>query len=168
MEKQGRPKKTYILFGIYCILLVWVILLKLSFSVPEIRALSGTRSVNWIPFYYQEEAAFHLGEVLKNFIVFIPFGLYLKMIGVKNRTAAAYGLLFSFALELLQFIFGIGASDITDIMTNTLGTVTGVGVHVLLIKVFQNREKTDKILERLAGIATAALIALLLLLILAN
>jgi len=35
------------------------------------------------------------------------------------------GFLFSLLLEINQFIFGIGATDVTDLITNTFGGIIG-------------------------------------------
>ena len=63
-----------ILFLIYLALLVWIILFKLQFSISD---LDKIRSINFIPFHYDKEigAAFHLTEVLKNFLIFVPMYL---------------------------------------------------------------------------------------------
>ncbi|WP_370448246.1 VanZ family protein [Melissococcus sp. OM08-11BH] len=34
--------------------------------------------------------------------------------------------LFSLGIEVLPIIFGLGATDITDMITNTLGGITGL------------------------------------------
>ena len=68
-----------ILFLIYLALLVWIILFKLQFSISD---LDKIRSINFIPFHYDKEigAAFHLTEVLENFLIFVPMGIYLQML----------------------------------------------------------------------------------------
>ena len=68
-----------ILFLIYLALLVWIILFKLQFSISD---LDKVRSINLIPFHYDKEigAAFHLTEVLENFLIFVPMGIYLQML----------------------------------------------------------------------------------------
>ena len=68
-----------ILFLIYLALLVWIILFKLQFSISD---LDKVRSINFIPFHYDKEigAAFHLTEVLENFLIFVPMGIYLQML----------------------------------------------------------------------------------------
>ena len=161
-------KIKYVILSIYCILLVWVILFKLSFSIEQIEMMFGMRSINLIPFYYDNETGFHLKEVMLNVIIFIPFGLYLKMLDINSKKVITYGLLFSFVMELCQFVFQIGASDITDILTNTFGTATGCVLYLLGIKLFKNREFVDKIINGLAIIAIIAFAALLLLLVAAN
>jgi glycopeptide antibiotics resistance protein len=69
----------------------------------------------------------------------------------------------SLLFEGLQFIFAIGASDITDFMGNTLGGMIGVGVYIVFCKLFST--KANKILNVLASIGTICIVALLLLLI---
>ena len=165
MERQRKFKKPYILFGIYCILLIWF---KLSFSITQIEMMLGARSINFIPFYYENETRFHYKEVLMNVIIFIPFGLYLKMIDIDSKKAIIYGLLFSFVMECCQFIFKLGASDITDILTNIFGTIIGVVLYSLFIKIFKNREKVDNVISFFAFVATIAFGILFTLLVIAN
>ena len=54
-------KKSYyiasILFLLYLVLLIWIILFKLQFSIT---ALDRVREINLIPFYYKEEISFHV------------------------------------------------------------------------------------------------------------
>lgn len=168
MEKQRISKKIYILFAIYCILLIWMILFKFSFSIGQIKMMLGTRSINLIPFYYGNETAFHRKEVLMNVVIFIPFGLYLKMINIDTKKAIISGLLFSLVMEVCQFVFKIGASDITDILTNTFGTAIGAVLYLLLTKVFGNCEKVNKIISILTSTVAVIFGILFILLIMAN
>ena len=61
--------------------------------------------------------------------------------------------------EAIQFILGIGVTDITDLMTNTSGGVIGMylvcGVSSLL------KEKTTKILNGVALVCTILMVGLL-------
>ncbi len=165
MKKLNMTK---ILFSIYCLLLIWIILFKMSFTFAEIKLLFGIRSINFIPFYYEDVVTFHFREVLLNVIIFIPFGLYLKMLDRTTEKSILYGFAFSFLLEICQFIFSVGASDITDIITNTFGTVLGVTSYAVIERCFHNKTKINKILNRLAFIATISIILLALLLFIAN
>jgi glycopeptide antibiotics resistance protein len=69
-------------------------------------------------------------------------------------------------LEICQFVFAIGAGDITDIITNTLGTVIGAGIYFLLTLIFRNRTKLDKILQILSFTVTVAAVGFILLVVL--
>ena len=145
---------THILFGIYCILLIWIILFKLSASLEYIRMMAGHRAVNLIPFYYDNEVSMHLSEVIKNLLIFIPFGLYLCMLGMGLGKSVLTGFIFSLTMELCQYAFAIGGSDITDIITNTLGTLIGVTLYLVLTLIFKNKVKLNKVLNILALIVT--------------
>ena len=170
-KDERNMKRIPWLFGIYCLLLVWIILFKLSFSLEDLQALAGQRSVNLIPFHYEDDmrfARFHWTEVLENILVFIPFGVYLRLLNVSGKQAVLAGFLTSLALETGQYVTALGAFDITDLMTNTLGTALGVLVYFLSMKLFRSQDRANKILGILALTGTAALLSLFALLAAAN
>ena len=158
---------TIVLTAIYSFMVVWIILFKMS-ALSEIAYLGHIRSLNLIPFHYDEETAYHLSEVAQNVMIFIPLGVYLKMLRITDTKAILFGLTFSLCLEILQFILAVGATDITDLITNTAGTAIGVGFYGLLWFVFRRSEKLDKVLCLLASICTVLFISLTTLLLLAN
>ncbi len=145
---------THILFGIYCILLIWIILFKLSFSFEDIKMMTGRRAINLIPFYYDNEVSMHFSEVMRNLFIFIPFGLYLGMMGFKFLKAVLIGFVFSLTMEICQYVFAIGGSDITDIITNTLGAAIGAALYLILTLIFKNKVKLNRVLNILALIVT--------------
>lgn len=151
---KNKISLTHILFGVYCILLIWIILFKLSASLEDIKMMTGHRAVNLIPFYYDNEVSMHLSEVIKNLLIFIPFGLYLGMLGMGLGKSVLTGFIFSLTMELCQYIFAIGGSDITDIITNTLGTLIGATLYLVLTLIFKNKVKLNKVLNILALIVT--------------
>ena len=123
----------------------------LNYSV-SIDQLPHFRSINLIPFYYPNKTTYQIREVLDNLIIFIPFGLYLKILNINSDRTIFLDFLLSISLELSQYIFCLGASDITDLITNTTGVLVGVGLYYLLKKIF--KEKTNKIILALAAIVT--------------
>lgn len=62
-----------------------------------------------------------------NVILFLPFGVFLPLLYAKfervKRTAAA-AFCFSLTIELTQ-MFGLGITDVNDLMTNTAGAALG-------------------------------------------
>lgn len=164
-ENLKKEKVTIVLLFIYCLVLVWIILFKMSFSIND---LDKIRSINLIPFYYKNEVSFHLTEVIENVLIFIPFGIYLKMLDKSNKKAIMLGLLFSLILEIMQYILSIGTTDITDIITNTSGSIIGVYMYYILNKIFKNKEKINKLLKLLAIIGTILFMLLFLLVIVSN
>ena len=89
------------LTAIYSFMVVWIILFKMS-ALSEIAYLGHIRSLNLIPFHYDEETAYHLSEVAQNVMIFIPLGVYLKMLRITDTKAILFGLTFSLCLEILQ------------------------------------------------------------------
>ena len=161
--KKGR-RITITLFIIYMVVLSWAILFKFQFSID---VLGHMRRVNLIPF---AESAIVNGkidfdEIINNVIAFIPVGIYLGMMKTdwsflkKLSTIAGISLLY----EITQFVFAIGATDITDLIDNTLGGIIGILVFMFLYKVF--KEKIFRILNALATICTVSLLSLILCLI---
>ena len=168
MANNKKIMITKILFGIYIFFLLWIILFKLSFSFSQFIGLSKEQSINLIPFYYPAEVNFHLKEVIANIIIFIPLGVYLKMLDVNGKKVILYGIVFSILLEVSQFIFKIGASDITDLITNTVGTILGVCGYTLLERTFKNKEKINDVLRIISLIFTILFLLLIILLIMSN
>ncbi len=152
----------HILFGIYLVLLIWIILFKLAFSFEDIRLMFGYRAVNLIPFYYDNEVSIHFREVVENLLIFIPFGLYLGMWGIKLGKSVLTGFIFSLTMEVCQYILTLGGSDITDIITNTLGTLIGATLYLILSLIFKNKAKLDKVLNILALTVTVLFVSFIL------
>lgn len=126
-------KWTAVVFGLYLFLLAWLILLKFQI---DLSMLSHMRSVNLIPFagslVINGRLAVH--EIIYNMLVFVPLGVYVQIyrphwsIGRRLLPGLSLSLLF----ELIQYMFAIGASDITDVIGNTLGGIFGVGLCLLV------------------------------------
>ena len=155
----------FILTIILCLLIGWIILFKMSFSLSE---LSRIRAINLIPFFYEEETSFHLREVLMNIVAFIPLGLFLKLLKFDFKTSVLVGLGYSFVLEIMQLILKVGITDITDLITNTLGVVIGATFYILLSEIFKKTDILDKVLKVLATVGIVLLMSFMLILIIVN
>lgn len=133
MENKRQRTWTGVVFGVYVAFLVWLVLFKLATNLEQIPCQRG---INLIPFHYDQENSVHLKEVLYNMLVFVPAGYYFaaflqkKNIFLGTAAAAALSLFF----EITQWVFSIGASDITDLITNTLGGLCGVALFWLMGK----------------------------------
>ena len=150
-------KKSYyiasILFLLYLVLLIWIILFKLQFSIT---ALDRVREINLIPFYYKEEISFHATEVLENVLIFVPFGIYLCLVFQRSRLRSK--LLFiagmSMLLEVCQYVLAGGRSDITDLITNISGGLIGIFLYNTVVRLFHNQRRIDQIIIISATIVT--------------
>lgn len=145
---------TKILFALYFLLLVWLILFKLRLSLS---GLIGTRVINLIPLKGTTAA----NELLFNIIVFIPFGSYLSLLKPKwslgKKLLITVGL--SFIFEILQFIFAIGRTDITDLLSNSFGGFIGLLLFGLVNRLLKERA------PRFINIAFSIVLFLLLLIL---
>ena len=159
-----QKKITKVLLWVYLCLLLWIIVFKLQFSLS---ALDRQRSLNVIPFYYDRETSFHAREVIQNVLVFLPVGVYVKMLGADIKRAVKVGFAVSFLFELQQFVFACGASDITDLITNTAGAFVGAVLYAGLERLV-DRPMLHAVMNALAAVATVLLAALLIVLRVAN
>lgn len=91
------------------------------------------------------------GDMVLNVIAFVPFGVYLEMLFHDKSFFPKFISIasVSLAIEVLQFIFFLGSTDIVDFIANTLGGVIGL----LLMKLLY-RERVLKLMMSLAIITT--------------
>ena len=165
MKDNRQNNLTRILFAVYFIILVWILLFKMSFSIDE---LYKNRSINIIPFMGSVivNGRIYISEIINNIVVFIPVGIYVCMLKKDwpILKKISVGFFISLGIEILQFVLSIGATDITDLIGNTFGGIVGILVFYLFSKVFKN--KTNNIINILALIATILLIVLISILLL--
>lgn len=160
---------TTCLLIVYLIILTWIILLKMQFSMQE---LDHFRGVNLIPFHKSviSNNRIDFSEIYENILVFVPFGLYVSMLKSKwsflKKVAPIAGM--SLLYEVMQFIFAIGASDITDLIGNTLGGTLGIAIYLVVSRVFKAEFKRNRVLNIIALIGTICIVALLAVLVAAN
>lgn len=128
------------LLALYLLILTWLVLFKLSYDIPSVFDYNS-RSLNLIPFVPSIVYG-SFREMIDNVIIFIPFGLLLnvnfKKIGFLPKLASILG--FSFFCELIQFIFAIGITDTTDLITNTAGGFLGLILYDLSNKYISNKK----------------------------
>lgn len=95
-------------------------------GLPDIRYIRFQPHVNLKPFRY----FFTDRTTLPNVLLFIPLGIFLTALWQRfsrGWRAMLFGLGVSLTIELLQ-IFTFRATDVNDLITNTLGTVLGWGL----------------------------------------
>ena len=167
MNNRRNNIFTIVLLSVYGLILFWIVLLKAS-TVAELPYLPCERTLNLVPFHYDVEVGTHFEEVVLNALVFMPFGLYLVMLGMKAWKAILLGFCLSLLFEALQYVLSIGAADVTDIIMNTLGTAIGTGLYLLLRRMCRNAERMNAVLNVVMGIGTALFLLAAAVLLIAN
>ena len=78
-------------------------------------------------------------NVIGNCLWFVPLGILLPAIYKSYRGRLWYvtfmGVIISSSIEILQYILCTGVTDIDDVICNTIGTVMGYGIWVIIDKI---------------------------------
>jgi glycopeptide antibiotics resistance protein len=155
---------SWVLFGVYALLLVWILLLKLGVEFSYVEK----RSINLLPF----ASIWKLGgrvdyvEMILNLFIFVPMGVYVGMLFQRwtNWGKILMCILSSVAIECIQYIFRLGAFDATDICTNTMGAMLGLLICTVMGKFFRDDLQLQRWINIFAALGTALIIVLLVLL----
>lgn len=142
-----------VLLAAYLAFLLWVVLFKLSYDVVGVVRDYQTRSLNLIPFAGDSWA--HDGELISNVVAFVPLGVLLGVVLVRTSLWWKLGIacLVSVALETTQYVLAIGTTDITDVISNTLGALVGLVVYEVAA-----RRVAREALDRVVVVAGAVLL----------
>ncbi len=134
------------LFVMYLIVLFKVTIFKYPNTFSNILKgeLSGIRSLNLIPFVTISEyfrfvlsgnIIIGISNLLGNLIIFFPLGYIAALLFPKIRRPAGILLLafvFSLFIEVFQYIFACGSTDIDDVILNVIGGITGYWAYALI------------------------------------
>ena len=145
------------LLALYLLLLMWLILFKLQYNILEVFNYHH-RNINLVPFAAHSIVNDNYREMVDNIAIFIPLGLLLnvnfKAVRFLPKSSFIIGL--SLTFEFSQFIFAIGATDITDLITNTFGGFLGLKLYDVSNK-YMSIKKLDSIII-FAGILLLAIL----------
>lgn len=143
MKKNERIKS----FLLYAGFLLYVLLLSylLFFKHVSPLELFNTnryvfRKINLIPFntifgylsgILNVSQTVIITNVFGNIAIFVPLGIYLKKFRKNERISKSILLVFLISLftEIIQYIFGLGASDIDDVILNCFGGLIGILIY---------------------------------------
>lgn len=106
------------LFGGYLVCFLYITLF--------MRFVGYRREVDFIPFHFLMNYQVEFLLFLENIVLFIPMGMYLQSIGIRDKYTLCVCVITSIIIELLQFIFGCGKTEIDDVIANTFGAWIGI------------------------------------------
>lgn len=165
----ASKKTTQYVFYAYLLLLTWGILFKFETNPGSIVFFLAPRYVNWIPFSESliVNGKIVVAEMLFNLVSFIPLGVCLPLVKSPwpRWKIAGAGFLLSLVYECLQYILAIGATDITDLILNTLGVCVGLLLYQLFKKVLKSQTRKWVNIIGMIVLGLAYLILLLLIVI---
>lgn len=141
----------YVLFGLYLAAVCGLV------GFPNLLTLRFSPNVNWNPLRYMVNDLKNAGL---NVLLFLPFGVMLPMLWPVfrsgKRTAWA-GLAASGIIETAQ-LFTYRATDVDDLITNTLGAVMGYWLAKLVTKGFSRYAVRESSPRDLAAICIAVVL----------
>lgn len=126
-----------------CFLGYFLLLLYLLFFSAYRQSVEGEIAYNLIPFktigeYFLRFDGFRLTDpFLGNILAFVPFGFFVsslfRRMGTLGRIVFASFIL-SLSVEVLQFLFRVGAFDVDDLLVNALGGGLGYCLYSIISK----------------------------------
>lgn len=167
----------YTFFIFYIFLFLSIIIFKYVSPLEllnESRAIY--RSVNLLPFHTIEgyltgtisvSRTVMLNNILGNIGLFIPLGIYLQLFRKDKKALTGILLVFiiSLSAEAVQFIFGIGAADVDDILLNCTGGIIGILCYKLLAVFIKDDSKIRTIIAISSSIVGIPLLCMTVLLL---
>lgn len=158
--------KKFLNFGYFSILVFYVyLLIDTVFFARDAR-----QSINLVPFDMIKQQGFTLG-VWGNIIMFIPIGLYLAnfLKGSKWGKVVAGIVGASLSIEVLQYVFKRGASDIDDLILNTAGGgLIGVFIYLVFKVLFKSNERVHTAISVLSILVGLPVLLLTIILVVVN
>ena len=156
-SRRGARPLLAVLLATYLVMLVWLVVWKLH---PPYISASGMGTIKLVPFVSTASAgSSSTSDVMGNVLVFVPFGVYLGLLSPPRtwwRAICVIGAT-SVALEITQFVLGVGVTDISDVIANTGGGIVGLA----LVAIIGRGRAANTALRALCVVGTAAaLIAL--------
>lgn len=101
------------------------------------------------------EGRIGFANVVGNILIFIPLGVYASWL--RHRVATWAIMLtvasISVAVEIIQGILGVGASDIDDVMLNCLGGLIGILALTLLSAILRQQSRVRSAIAALSLLA---------------
>lgn len=124
-----------VLFIIYCIFILWMTVLKREQNAERKvvfdifwsfrKWLSGSKSGRRETIQY-----------LNNILFFVPFGVLFPWKEKGLKVVLITSVVFSVMIEIVQYVFILGWCELDDVISNTLGAMSGFGLYLLLSRLF--------------------------------
>lgn len=109
-------------------------------------------------------------NVWGNILMFIPAGIYLILHNTSKSIVKNLFFIFllSLFIEVIQYIFALGATDIDDIILNLTGGFIGLTIYKIIHKIFREDKKIKNVISILSLIVGLPIFILFIILIIAN
>ncbi len=112
----------------------------------SLDSINLTPFVHTIKLYYAYTKWFFYYNLFGNIVWFVPFGALLPAVSKRCGfwMTALLGLCCSFSIEVMQFIFATGISDVDDLIFNTAGAILGYLIYLCIRTIYRAVHKRKK------------------------
>lgn len=144
---KSRDKLLWAVFVLYILILLRITVFRSDFGT---HPLFRDGQILWIPFVsliriLKNSLSYFIYLFVGNLIWFVPFGFLFPVLVKRGKLVILYGLLLSLLIEICQFIFGTGVTEVEDLILNTAGTAIGYVVYILFQMICQQIQKRKEI-----------------------
>lgn len=144
-EKQWGRKLLTLLFWIYIAALLRITVFREDFSFDHLMENGNVNPelfTAYIPFLRGGFIWLFIYLFVGNIVWFIPLGGYLVWRHPKCSVllATLTGFLLSLAIEISQYVFGVGVTELDDLVLNTTGTLIGA-VFIRVVQRLKDRKE---------------------------
>jgi glycopeptide antibiotics resistance protein len=131
-----RKNKWLIVFALYHLLIIYVTLSPFQFDFSDGQIDRAIQKIDWHTYLNGSIPAGIQVDVIANILFFLPVGFILMLIFTTGRTSERlrgryllisilYSALLSSIIEISQLTLAVRTTALSDLITNTLGGVTG-------------------------------------------
>ena len=122
----------WVIFLLYIGMLLRITVFRSSFgSYP----LCSHGQIELVPFVgliqiFHNSVGMFLYLFVGNLVWFVPLGLLLPVLTKARKATILWGLGLSLYIEVSQYVFGTGVSEVEDLILNTAGTAVGYLIYI--------------------------------------
>ena len=144
---KSRDKLLWAVFVLYILILLRITVFRSDFGT---HPLFRDGQILWVPFVsliriLKNSLSYFIYLFVGNLIWFVPFSFLFPVLVKRGKQVILYGLLLSLLIEICQFIFGTGVTEVEDLILNTAGTAIGYVVYILFQMICQQIQKRKEI-----------------------
>ena len=135
MPHPNRKTWVWLLFGLYCVVMLWLLLFhRMGGEVSpwryNLRPWDTVNRYLWVLRHSANsvQRRYAAANLVGNVALFIPFGWFLPALFLKLHSLGRFSFVVVpaiFSVEILQLCTGLGTLDVDDVILNLLGIFFG-------------------------------------------
>ncbi|MGJ0182376.1 VanZ family protein [Corynebacterium glyciniphilum] len=124
------------------------------------------RELRLVPFGIVTDSSTTFGwvfDILGNLAFFVPFGILLMILSGRWWWTVGIAAVFSLGIEVSQYIFSLGRTDVTDLICNTVGAAVGAWIACWFSRNPSWSRRWQTVLTTVVGLAVLVFLVLVIL-----